>query len=241
MPRVILKADRFTQVYLDGSNQFRYRVITDDRNKWSHWSPVINIRRPGIYDVQDSGESIGAVTNYEIDNNKFTVFWQPFATANSYDIFFSPNEHTPLSYYNTTTNNFIIIPLQQTDRVTFTQNNGVAVDHTANTFTVAIPELQTGDRVIYTSSTPVLPLISNQYYYVRIISGNTFALYNTAIDAQNDTNRINLQSSVSGTATFTKEEEATILVQLTSYPQEINAELRYVQVSALYPTTAYPA
>ena len=239
MPRVILRSDNFTQVYLDGSNQFRYRIITDDRNKWSHWSPIINIKRPGIYDIQDSGTAQGAVTNYEIDNNKFTIFWQPFGPANSYDIFFSPNEHTPLSYYNTTTNNFIIIPLQQTDRVTFTQQNRVTVDHTANTFTVAIPELQTGDRVIYTSSTPVTPLVSNVFHWVRIISGNTFALYNSLSDAQNDTNRINLQSTVTGTATFTKEEEATILVQLSSYPQEINDELRYVQVSAFYPVTGY--
>jgi prolyl oligopeptidase PreP (S9A serine peptidase family) len=239
MPRVILKADNFTQVYLDGTNQFRYRIITDDRNKWSHWSPVVNIKRPGIENIQDSGESQGAVTNYEIDNNKFTIFWQPFTRVNSYDIFFSPNEHTPLSYYNTTTNNFIIIPLQQTDQVTFTQNNGVTVDHTANTFTVAVPELETGDRVIYTSTSPVAPLVSNSFYYVRIISGNTFALYNTLADANADTNRINLQSTVSGTATFTKEEEATITVQLSSYPQELNADLRYVQVKAFYPITGY--
>lgn len=239
MPRVILKADRFTQVYLDGSNQFRYRVITDDRNKWSHWSPVINIRRPGIYDVQDSGEAIGAVTNYEIDNNKFTIFWQPFATANSYDIFFSPNEHTPLSYYNTTTNNFIIIPLAQTERKEFTQQSGVTVNLTADTFTVPLTELETGDRVIYCAETVVEPLVRNQYYFVRVISGNTFALYNTATDAENNTNRINLQSNVTGPACFTKEEQATVLVQLSSYPQEINPELRYVQVSDFYPTVSY--
>ena len=239
MARVILKGDRFTQVYLDGSNQFRYRIITDDRNKWSHWSPIINIKRPGIADVQDSGESIGEVTNYEIDNNKFTVFWQPFATANSYDIFFSPNEHTPLSYYNTTTNNFIIIPLQQTDRKEFVQQDGVTVDKSANTFTVAIPELETGDRVIYCAETVVEPLVRNTYYYVRVISGNTFALYDTANDAENDTNRLDLQSNVEGPGCFTKEEEATVLVQLSSYPQEINPELRYVQVSAFYPTQSY--
>lgn len=239
MSRIILKADNFTQVYLDGSNQFRYRIITDDRNKWSHWSPVINIKRPGIYDIQDSGAAQDAVSNYEIDNNKFTIFWQPFTVANSYDIFFSPNEHTPLSYYNTTINNFIIVPLQPTDVVSFTQTNGVTVDHTANTFTVAIPELQTGDGVVYTSSNPITPLISNQHYHVRVLSGNTFALYDTPADAIADTNRVNLQSTVTGTAKFTKVESATVLVQLSSYPQEINTELRYVQVSADYPVTSY--
>lgn len=239
MPRVILKSDKFTQVYLDGSNQFRYRIITDDRNKWSHWSPVLNLKRPGIYDVQDSGLAQSGVFNYEIDNSKFTIFWQPFASANSYDIFFSKNEHTALSYYNTTTNNFIIIPLQPTDIVSFTQTNGVTVDHTANTFTVAIPELQTGDGLVYTSSSPITPLVSNQHYHVRVLSGNTFALYNTVADALADTNRVNLQSTVTGTAKFTKVETATVLVQLSSYPQEINAELRYVQVSADYPVTSY--
>lgn len=239
MARVILKANNFTQVYLDGSNQFRYRIITDDRNKWSHWSPIVNIKRPGIYDIQDSGTAQGAVTNYEIDNNKFTIFWQPFSVANSYDIFFSPNEHTALSYYNTTTNNFIIVPLQPTEVVSFTQTNGVTVDHTANTFTVAIPELQTGDGLVYTSSNPITPLVSNQHYHVRVLSGNTFALYDTPADAIADTNRLNLQSTVTGTAKFTKVESATVLVQLSSYPQEINPELRYVQVSADYPVTSY--
>lgn len=239
MARVILKGDRFTQVYLDGSNQFRYRIITDDRNKWSHWSPIINIKRPGIADVQDSGESIGEVTNFEIDNNKFTIFWRPFATANSYDIFFSPNEHTPLSYYNTTTNNFIIIPLEQTERQEFTQQSGVTVNLTNDTFTVPLTELETGDRVIYCAETVIAPLVRNTYYYVRVVGTNTFSLYETLEDAQNNTNKINLQSNVTGPGCFTKEEEATVLVQLSSYPQEINPELRYVQVSAFYPTQSY--
>lgn len=237
MARVILKSDRFTQVYLDGSNQFRYRIITDDRNKWSHWSPVINIKRPGIDGIQDTGVQFGTA-NYEIDNNRIIVFWEPFARANEYDIFFKKKDEDDLVYYNTTTNNFIIIPLPQTEKYEFAQTSAT-VSVQDDTFTITGHTFENGDRGIYCAEDVVAPLVRNQFYYIGAVNGDTFALFETKEDALANTNRVDLESNVVGDACWTKEELATVVVQLSSYPQELNSSLRYVQVSDFYPVVSY--
>jgi hypothetical protein len=109
MARIILKSDNFTQVYLDGSNQFRYRIITDDRNKWSHWSPIVNIKRPGI-----SGDIIADLFNYQKTSNSLSVFWKPTILTSEYDIFVSYNTANDPEFYNRTNNTFIILPIPPT-------------------------------------------------------------------------------------------------------------------------------
>jgi len=243
LSRVILRSSRFTRVYDDGSNQFRYRVITDDRNKWSHWSPVINIKRPGIANIQDTGVQVGTA-NYEIDNNRIIVFWEPFGSANSYDIFFKKKADEDLAYFNTTTNNFIIIPLPMTEKFEFVQSSStVSVQN--DTFTIPGHTFQNGDRGIYCAETPVTPLVRNQFYFIGAVSGNTFSVFNTKEDALANTNKINLQSNVTGNGCWTKEELATVVVQISAYPVpqnpevDLNPSLRYVQVSDFYPVKSY--
>jgi hypothetical protein len=109
MARIILKAENFTQVYLDGSNQFRYRIITDDRNKWSHWSPVVNIKRPGI-----SGEIVADLYNFSKTSTSMSVFWKPTILTSEYDLFVSYNTADDPEFYTRTNNTFIIIPIPPT-------------------------------------------------------------------------------------------------------------------------------
>lgn len=72
----------------------------------------------------------------------------------------------------------------------------------------------TGDAVYYTSLSPIVGLRSGSTYWVRVTSGNNMALYNSAADANADTNRIDLLAYGSGRGTFT----AIDIVDLTSVP-----------------------
>ena len=61
----------------------------------------------------------------------------------------------------------------------------------------------TGTPGLYTSATPIGGLTSGNTYYTRTINYTTIALYPTKQDALDDTNRINLTSTGSGTGSFT--------------------------------------
>ena len=64
----------------------------------------------------------------------------------------------------------------------------------------------TGDRVVYTSNTPVAPLISGAYYYVKQVNANRFYLhlnYDGAINDEEFT-RIFWANPITGTGTFQK-------------------------------------
>jgi hypothetical protein len=60
----------------------------------------------------------------------------------------------------------------------------------------------TGTPGLYTSATPIGGLTSGNTYYTRTINYTTIALYPTKQDALDDTNRINLTSTGSGTGSF---------------------------------------
>ena len=61
----------------------------------------------------------------------------------------------------------------------------------------------TGTPGLYTSATPIGGLTSGNTYYTRTINYTTIALYPTKSDALNNTNKINLTSTGSGTGSFT--------------------------------------
>ena len=61
----------------------------------------------------------------------------------------------------------------------------------------------TGTPGLYTSATPIGGLTSGNTYYTRTINYTTIALYPTKADSLNDTNRINITSTGSGTGSFT--------------------------------------
>lgn len=61
----------------------------------------------------------------------------------------------------------------------------------------------TGTAALYTSATPIGGLTSGVTYYSRTINYTTIALYPTKQDAFDNTNKINLTSTGSGTGSFT--------------------------------------
>ena len=86
--------------------------------------------------------------------------------------------------------------------ITFTADN---VNTLTNTILLPIPLLQTGDLIKYTigsDTTPVGGLATNQYYYVNVLESTptfTIALYTTYKDAINDSFRVVLIDTGTGT------------------------------------------
>ena len=86
--------------------------------------------------------------------------------------------------------------------ITFTADN---VNTLTNTILLPIPLLQTGDLIKYTigsDTTPVGGLATNQYYYVNVLESTptfTIALYTTYKDAINDSFRVALIDTGTGT------------------------------------------
>jgi hypothetical protein len=83
-----------------------------------------------------------------------------------------------------------------------TMNAGLVTTPSAHGFV-------TGDAVVYESTNPPSPLVSEIIYYVRVDSSTTFRLHPTFIDAIDDTNSLTF-TGVSGTATFTTRYPGTV-------------------------------
>ena len=60
----------------------RYRVISDDRNRTSHWSPIYNISASGVISVT------GALS---VTTNIITAIWPNTNNSPSYNVFVSFN------------------------------------------------------------------------------------------------------------------------------------------------------
>lgn len=61
----------------------RYRIVSEDKNRSSHWSPYYSLVNPQSEQVNCS---------VQIIENSVTMIWkQPASTANQYDIYFNLN------------------------------------------------------------------------------------------------------------------------------------------------------
>jgi hypothetical protein len=67
-------------------------------------------------------------------------------------------------------------------------------------------QCEAGDMVIYTSATPIPPLEDDNEYFVRPVSLNQFTLHPTRQDALDNTNKINFNTTGTGTGTFYKDD-----------------------------------
>lgn len=62
--KVIIKKDDLPPIGPDNNYSFRYRIISEDKNKTSHWSPIYNIIAPqalvvdGTVDITEKGVQI---------------------------------------------------------------------------------------------------------------------------------------------------------------------------------------
>ena len=72
----------------------------------------------------------------------------------------------------------------------------------------------TGDAIQYVSASPLPGLVSNQVYWIRDLSTDEFALYNSQTDANNNTNRVDFTYTSSGTSIYTR----VYVIDITSVP-----------------------
>jgi hypothetical protein len=70
-----------------------------------------------------------------------------------------------------------------------------AVDTTDKTFRNISHGISEVEEATYVSETPVFPLENNTVYFLKDISTTAFAVYETALDAENDDNRIQLDNN----------------------------------------------
>jgi hypothetical protein len=76
--KLIIPKNQLPPVGDNNEYSIRYRVISDDKNRYSHWSPIFSATAPDIQAVD--GELI-------VNGNTSTVIWGDENTRPKYDIF----------------------------------------------------------------------------------------------------------------------------------------------------------
>lgn len=77
-----------------GKNVFgyltRYRIISEDRNRFSHWSPVFAV---SVFDEDNPAPEVGGTIN--VIGSAITIVWDDAADRPKYDVFvkFDENEY----------------------------------------------------------------------------------------------------------------------------------------------------
>jgi hypothetical protein len=101
------------------------------------------------------------------------------------------------------------------DSATYNNFSSTAtVDLTNNTITGTSNPFTNGDTVILTAANPPSGYNNGRIYWVRTISGNEVALYNSSADAVADTNRVDIFGIGSGNGTLQKYN----IIDITSSP-----------------------
>ena len=230
--------------------QIRYRLVSDDRNRVSAWTPIYSVD-PEVVFVRGTLEIPG---NIQIQKNTgyVTVTWEPVSIYKDidgvlsnigelphYDLWIrwadsggsspsnwiykeriastSVNIVVPATYpnpnppYNNITPKYLYVevyrpgnPILRYEKVTEFVQNAATINISSNIITFFDGHVfSTGTPVTYVSATPIGGLTSGSTYYVRALNYHQIALYTSKANSQNNTNRINLTGTPSGTATLT--------------------------------------
>lgn len=75
----------------------RYRIVSDDKNRYSHWSPLYNV--PSFI----AGETAGTTGDVVQSGNILNVVWTDTYNANAYDVYICYGSATSFTYVGTTT------------------------------------------------------------------------------------------------------------------------------------------
>jgi hypothetical protein len=81
--KVVIKKDNLPPIGPDNNYSFRYRIISSDKNRTSHWSPIYSVIAPQAENVDGS---------VEISQKGVQVYWTDPENGNdkeAYDIFVS--------------------------------------------------------------------------------------------------------------------------------------------------------
>lgn len=237
----------FTRQY-----EIRFRITTEDRNRFSYWSPIFSIRTEIFYEVgtldlrgKIALEKIGSsyvgitwdgVTSYKLVGGVLT----PIGELEEYDVWIRwagngganpgewihktrvatnsininiPEEYNYESggttYYATPRYMYAEIhrptrPIARYEETRYFDQNSTTVDTTNDYIYFAEGHgTVTATPGFYESATPIGGLSDSTTYYTRTIDFYRISLHPTKDDAIDNTNKINLTSTGSGTGSFT--------------------------------------
>lgn len=227
------RQDIFTEKY-----EVRFRIVSEDRNNLSYWSPIFSVD-PGFDFIPGTNISI------ERTQNQTYIAWEStqiekdgvnIGTLPIYDVWirwgFSETEGA-WEYYGEVTGSSINIvrpisiaainyvsvevyrPMSPPDyRITVyevDQSNSAGNIDLTNDWVIFNTEnfIQTGDALRYTSPNPILGLNNNTTYYARKVFFDRVTLHPTKEDAENGSNLIKLSSHTNEFGYF-KWEESTV-------------------------------
>lgn len=229
------------------SYEVRFRITTEDRNRFSYWSPIFSINPQFIYiqgDFNEPGDLVmqkhtgyvastwDSVSIYKDINNVGILpnydFWVQYTEnngANASNWIYreristtSMNENIPATYVDSNgvtgrVPKWMKVEIYRPGRpvarysdltVSIVQS-GSTVNITNDTIVTASAHgLETGDAIVYTATSAIGGLTTDTAYWVRYVTATTFSLYNHKSEAINNVNKVNLTSTGSNSATFTR-------------------------------------
>lgn len=251
MPKAVISKNNFIEqdIYTQKYN-VRYRILSDNQNNFSYWSPIFQvdpeiifqpgtIQIPGQLYVEKLGTGFASITwdsvsMYKIINNSFSyigeigeydlwIRWAQNGGANPSNWIYkeristtSVNINIPASYIDSTgvsrnTPRYLYVEIYRPGRPIIRYEQTYEFPQNSTTVDIVNDEIDfgqghgsaTGTAGLYVSTSAIGGLTSNTTYYTRTINFTTISLYPTKTDALNNTNKINLTSTGSGTGSFT--------------------------------------
>jgi hypothetical protein len=251
MPRIVVPKQNFPEmdIYTQKYN-VRYRIITENQNNFSYWSPIFEID-PEVVFERGTREIPGYMYLTKIGSSTVKATWDSvsiykevdgelkiIAELPHYDLWIkwagnggaNPSEwiykeriastsvdiNVPANYIDENgvsqpAPKWMYVEIYRPGRPTIRYEQTYEFDQNSSTVNVSDDYIDfgrghgssTGTAGLYTSSTPIGGLTSGSTYYTRTINHTTIALYPTRPDALNDTNRVNLTGTPTGTGSFT--------------------------------------
>jgi hypothetical protein len=232
--RVVIPRSQLPDINLFNKGyQVRYRLTTDDRNRFSSWTPIFNVQPE--FTFQTSGNiliekhtgystivwnpvilkkgtnEIGELTEYDM--------WIRWGTAASngdwqYQNRFSSTFFNALKPTSPGGINHISVELYYPGRPSlrkatydiFQSNAAGKINLTTDVITLPNNVFKTGYPIRYKSVDPVGGLTDNTIYYARMLTATTMTLHPTENDANNNTNKIDITSHKNAVGFFTWED-----------------------------------
>jgi hypothetical protein len=212
--------------------EVRFRLVSEDRNRFSYWSPTFSVDPDYTYVtsesliiekhtgytsatwnpvvVQKDSQSVGGLQEYDLwirwgtDPSQGTWEYYERISATSED-FVKPTSPAGLDHVSIE----IYVPgkpvLRRAMYDIFQSNGAGKVDLVNDRITLPENVFKTGYDIYYESSNPIGGLTNATNYYARMVTSTTMTLHPTEQDALDNTNKINLTSHKNDVGFFTWE------------------------------------
>jgi hypothetical protein len=232
MPKkfIIPRSDLPDINFFNKGYQIRYRITTEDRNRFSSWTPIFGTQPDLTFEtfgeiliekhtgystivwnpviLKKDGNSVGELEEYDL-----WVRWGDGASNGSWQ-YKERSSVTSLNILKPTSPagiNTLSVELYYPGRPQlrkatydiFQSNSAGKVDLTNNVITLPENVLKTGYPVLYESDNAIGGLVNGTVYYVRMLTPTTMTLHPTEQDSLNNTNIVDLTAHKNSVGFFT--------------------------------------